>query len=420
MSETNPRESDLILGGQNPPPVDAAILGGLAGVKQRLESESIAERLQALNHAVAYGDDGIDLALRSLTDPVRKIKQLARRLLKYRLGEKGKLALLNREPFQYFNTFDDWQQEIYNTEIGITDFENNAYVVTLNEFDPNLRMNSESYDISPLESLIKDSHVRDLQSLIIQIHYTNGYYSNEIYEAYERKLISALQKNNGIQFNSPDLKALFYGDTGKHKYRKTKVKIFGLHRILEMYPKLEILQIRGNVQTEALPILGVYHESLQTLIVETACANIFFIESLFYANLPALEYLELWGMKNYTREQYYNIICLLEKSFPNLKYLGLISGEGIDELIDLLVESPIIDRILILNLSMGSLTDRGARILINCPAIDRLHTLDVSHNCITRDLVRKLSKLSCNVKLQPQRQKYGIYGSQNRYNALYE
>ncbi len=46
MSESNPRESDLILGGQNPPPTSAAILGGLAGVKQRLESESIAERLQ--------------------------------------------------------------------------------------------------------------------------------------------------------------------------------------------------------------------------------------------------------------------------------------------------------------------------------------------------------------------------------------
>ncbi len=51
MSETNPRESDLILGGQNPPPLNAAVLGGLAGIKQRLESESIAARLQALNNA---------------------------------------------------------------------------------------------------------------------------------------------------------------------------------------------------------------------------------------------------------------------------------------------------------------------------------------------------------------------------------
>ncbi|PSB48471.1 hypothetical protein [Chamaesiphon polymorphus] len=37
MSETNPRESDLILGGQNPPPVNAAVLGGEDGRKQRLQ-----------------------------------------------------------------------------------------------------------------------------------------------------------------------------------------------------------------------------------------------------------------------------------------------------------------------------------------------------------------------------------------------
>jgi formylglycine-generating enzyme required for sulfatase activity len=39
MSELNPRRSDLVLGGQNPPPVNAAVLGGLAGVKQRLAYE---------------------------------------------------------------------------------------------------------------------------------------------------------------------------------------------------------------------------------------------------------------------------------------------------------------------------------------------------------------------------------------------
>ncbi len=36
MTDIKPSDSDLVLGGQNPPPVDAAILGGLAGKKQRL------------------------------------------------------------------------------------------------------------------------------------------------------------------------------------------------------------------------------------------------------------------------------------------------------------------------------------------------------------------------------------------------
>jgi hypothetical protein len=93
MSETNPHESDLVLGGQNPPPVNAAVLGGLAGIKQRLESESIAERLQALNNAIDYGDKAIDLAIDSMADPNPEVKRLARKLLRNKLGEKGKFRL---------------------------------------------------------------------------------------------------------------------------------------------------------------------------------------------------------------------------------------------------------------------------------------------------------------------------------------
>ena len=52
MSELTPSESYLVLGRQNLTPANAAILGGLAGVKQRLASESIAQRLQALNTGV--------------------------------------------------------------------------------------------------------------------------------------------------------------------------------------------------------------------------------------------------------------------------------------------------------------------------------------------------------------------------------
>jgi hypothetical protein len=36
MSEINPNNTDAILGGQNPPPVNAAVLGGEIGRKQRL------------------------------------------------------------------------------------------------------------------------------------------------------------------------------------------------------------------------------------------------------------------------------------------------------------------------------------------------------------------------------------------------
>ena len=93
MSEPNPHESDLILGRQNPPPINAAILGGLAGVKQRLESESIAARLQALNDTVQYRKDAIDLLIQSLPDSTDEVSQLAYKLLCDRLdkSEQNKL-----------------------------------------------------------------------------------------------------------------------------------------------------------------------------------------------------------------------------------------------------------------------------------------------------------------------------------------
>lgn len=114
MSEINPHYTDAVLGGQNPPLFDAAILGGLAGVEQRLTSESLAAKLQALINIINYGNKGINLAIQALADSNEDIRRLARRLLRDRLGDEGKEALLEREPSGYFTTFDDWRQEIYD------------------------------------------------------------------------------------------------------------------------------------------------------------------------------------------------------------------------------------------------------------------------------------------------------------------
>ena len=97
MSELTPSESDLVLGRQNLTPANAAILGGLAGVKQRLASESIAQRLQALNNAVQYGDGGIDLLIKSLSDPSKKISRLSCKLLCDRFGYEFLYARLEEQ-----------------------------------------------------------------------------------------------------------------------------------------------------------------------------------------------------------------------------------------------------------------------------------------------------------------------------------
>jgi hypothetical protein len=166
MSEPNPHESDLVLGGQNPPPVDAAILGGLAGVKQRLESESIAERLQALNNAVAYGDDGIDLALRSLNDEAIEVQKLAEKLLRYHFGSTGEKALSeNISSFKidrYYHPMRALNQIRYNHKYGITGQEDTTYIVDVKKTAANI------FCVKNIDSIVKEPQIDRLRSVIFE------------------------------------------------------------------------------------------------------------------------------------------------------------------------------------------------------------------------------------------------------------
>ena len=130
MSE-QPREFDVVLGGKNPPPVTGVVLGGIEGVKQRLESEIVDVRIKALNDAFKYGDEGLDLVIQALENDSLQVQGFASRLLKEWGGEKGKQALLEFDPYLYFTKLDDWEVEEFNPEVGIMNPEGKAYVVNL-------------------------------------------------------------------------------------------------------------------------------------------------------------------------------------------------------------------------------------------------------------------------------------------------
>ena len=56
-----PREYDLVLGGNNPPPVDGVVLGGIAGVKRKFSTNlSDIETITIFKEALKYGDTGED------------------------------------------------------------------------------------------------------------------------------------------------------------------------------------------------------------------------------------------------------------------------------------------------------------------------------------------------------------------------
>lgn len=63
MSENQPREYDVVLGGGNQAPVDGVVLGGIEGIKRRWETANIQQKTIALSEALKYGDAGLDFVI---------------------------------------------------------------------------------------------------------------------------------------------------------------------------------------------------------------------------------------------------------------------------------------------------------------------------------------------------------------------
>ena len=83
-NQNEPREYDVVRGGQNSIPVNAAVLGGIPGVKSRLASPIIEVRIAALSEALKYGEAGLDVIIQALHDESMQVKFAAYSLLKDR------------------------------------------------------------------------------------------------------------------------------------------------------------------------------------------------------------------------------------------------------------------------------------------------------------------------------------------------
>ena len=101
-------------------------------------------------------------------------------------------------------------------------------------------------------------------------------------------------------------------------------------------------------------------------------AAVMLLPEVWAAELPRLEHLELW-----LGDGYYGGIAtaaplaplLSGNLFPNLKYLGLRNSRIADEVAKAVAASPILERLEVLDLSLGNMGDEGARALIASPAV---------------------------------------------------
>ncbi|MCU0544246.1 MAG: hypothetical protein MUE44_19060 [Oscillatoriaceae cyanobacterium Prado104] len=95
-----PTEYDAVLGGAAQIPTNAAVLGGIAGVKKRLASAIIEERIAAVGDAIKYGEAGLDLAIRALEDESDRVEKAAYLLLRERPESRVKEILKEYNPWR--------------------------------------------------------------------------------------------------------------------------------------------------------------------------------------------------------------------------------------------------------------------------------------------------------------------------------
>ncbi|MEG4326810.1 WD40 repeat domain-containing protein [Microcoleus sp. herbarium5] len=102
-NSNQPREYDAVLGGQSQIPIAGAVLGGIAGVKQRFNSPTIESRIAAVKDAPKYGGAGLNLAIEALLDPAPEVQRVAYLMLRSRTEPLVSQALKEFVPYKLFD-----------------------------------------------------------------------------------------------------------------------------------------------------------------------------------------------------------------------------------------------------------------------------------------------------------------------------
>lgn len=221
----------------------------------------------------------------------------------------------------------------------------------------------------------------------------------------------------------PSLTALFLGDIVSEESEISWIEQADVSPILQAYPALEILRIRGSNGLTFGERLS--HAHLKELAIETGGLNPAIIHEVLQADLPALEHLELWlGTPDYGGNAALDDLApLLSPSsqlFPRLRYLGLRDSEIANDLAAALTISPLIERIHVLDLSLGLLDDQGARALLDCPAVRQLEKLDIHHHFCSPDMMERLQSLGITVDTSERQEPNRWGGEEHRFVAVSE
>ncbi|MEH2074021.1 MAG: STM4015 family protein [Nostoc sp.] len=413
-NQNEPREFDAVLGGESPPPVQGAVLGGIEGVKQRLASFLVKARIDAVNDALKYGDAGLDLVIAALNDESSLVQRSAYLLLREKIESQVEQAIKAYKSWRLtersewysdhrVSKFANKKVEDFDPAIGIIDPNGIAYAVRC-EYEEDVEVFREKLNI-----LTQHPSASKIEALVIGMWDEDGDYNSGV-------VVNALVQAKDKLKN---LKAIFIGDIEFSEWMISIIDQSDISPLLNAYPQLEIIQIRGgsNLQFSQLQ-----HKNLKAIIIETGGLARQTIAQICALELPALQHLELWlGSRRYGGNSSIDDLMpiISGESFPTLSYLGLRNSEYSDDIARALVNMPTIKFLNILDLAMVTLSDEGAEALLNCSHVNKLDILNVIDNFLSAAMIERLSQLDCQLTYGSQRREEN-YDNHRRYCSIAE
>jgi hypothetical protein len=218
----------------------------------------------------------------------------------------------------------------------------------------------------------------------------------------------------------PGLRAVFLGDIVREENEISWINQSDVAPLLSAYPNLEHFRVRGS---EELALDVSEHQRLQSLTIECGGLPRDVLQQVLAARLPALEHLELWlGTDSYGWDGTVEDLAPLLSGtlFPKLRYLGLRDSEIADEVAVAAAQAPILERIEVLDLSLGTLSDEGALALLKSPLIRQLKKLDIHHHFCSAAMVAELEGLGIEVDGSEPTTPDEWDGEEHRYVAVGE
>jgi hypothetical protein len=191
----------------------------------------------------------------------------------------------------------------------------------------------------------------------------------------------------------PALRELLVRDFDVLERSSSFVGIGDLSPVLRAGPNLQKLHVRGAAIQFGEPLR---HAALEQLCIEGDALARSAFATLATAELPALRSLELWlGTRWIGSATTHELLDLLGsgRGLPRLERLGLRNSSVSDDIATALPRWPILARLHEVDLSMGTLGNRGGQAILD--HVDRfrhLQRLDLDHNQLSAELAGALER----------------------------